>query len=58
MKSKRFWKRVRRARRRGKLTPAEALEISSRARNARGWIATKSITRRHRYPKNWYFQNL
>ncbi len=45
-------KRFRRARRRGRMTPAEATRISTRTR-FKGWIVTKSITRHHRRDWTW-----
>jgi len=48
-------KRFRRARRRGRMTPAIATCESTRTRETR-WPVTKGITRYHRYPKNWYFK--
>lgn len=45
-------KRYRRARRRGRLTPALALGISTRTRFTE-YPLTKSITRHHRYKRYW-----
>lgn len=44
-------KRFRRARRRGRLTPAEAERLSTRTRSE--WPVTKQITRFHR--QEWYW---
>jgi hypothetical protein len=48
-------RRFRRARRRGHMIPAEANRVSTRAREDR-WPVTKTISRRHHYPKSWYFK--
>lgn len=45
-------KRFRRARRRGRMTPAIAQPVSTRTR-FKGWIVTKSITRWHRRDWTW-----
>jgi len=47
-------KRFRRARRRGRMTPAEAQKLSTRTRH-QGWLITKSITRFHR--QEWYWED-
>lgn len=46
----RWYKRSRRLKRRGRLTPAEALALSTRTRSE--WPQTKSITRYHRHEWN------
>lgn len=51
---KRNGKRFRRARHRGRMTPAEALRLSTRTRR-KGWFQTKSITRFHR--RKWYWSD-
>ena len=51
-------RRFRRARRRGRLIPAQATRISNRARywkRPHKWIVSKSITRKH--PLEWYYAN-
>ena len=47
-------KRFRRARRRGRMTPAEALRISTRTRETR-FPTTKSVTRWHR--RDWTYSD-
>jgi hypothetical protein len=48
-------KRFRRARRRGRMIPAEAQKISTRTRFT-DYPVTKNIMRFHRYDRNWFFK--
>ena len=54
--SRRNGRRYRRKHRRGHMTPAIAERISTRTRETR-WPITKSITRYHRMPRNFYFKH-
>lgn len=47
-------RRFRRARRRGRMTPAIATRISTRTRK-KGWLITKNITRHHR--RDWTYSD-
>ena len=49
-------KRYRRARRRGRMVPAEVQKISTRTRFT-DYPVTKNIVRFHHYPKNWFFKH-
>jgi len=47
-------RRLRRARRRGHMIPAEATKLSTRTRvHGAGWLITKSVTRFHRRERYW-----
>lgn len=47
-------KRYRRARRRGRMIPAEAQKLSTRTRNT-DYPVTKNIARFHHYNHKWFF---
>jgi hypothetical protein len=55
--SKRRWRIVRRRRRVGRMTPAEATALGKRPRR-KGWVYTKQGTWRHRYENHHYFEAL